>query len=126
MTICEQYTKIVKQCHREHGKDGEDCVRDELIEKKCFAQKLCKAEATSFYEEKLVPLKNHMNGTTYAPMKASCSTVVEVFAKPENELEIPEGLTKEDRKYCRKITHELAKCLARKKIWKMREKTTDV
>ena len=40
---------------------------------------------------------------------------MEVFAKPENELEIPEGLSREDRQYCRRITHELATCLAKKR-----------
>jgi len=54
-------------------------------------------------------------GDQMRPSKVSCSMVVEVFAKPENEMMIPEGITKDDRRLCKKITHELATCLSKKR-----------
>ena len=106
---CDDFTIKVLRCHKKYGKQGEECVREELAQKKCFAQMLCRREAARFYDERAVPLSNS------SWQKVSCSTVVEVFAKPENELEIPEGITKEDRKYCKSITHALATCLAKKR-----------
>ncbi len=122
---CDEFTIGVLRCHKIYGKQGEDCVREELSQKKCFAQLLCQREARSFYDEKVVPLSNskwqwgmtkkYIVQDDIKPLKVSCSTIMEVFAKPENELKIPEGLTKEDRRYCRRITHELAACLSKKR-----------
>jgi hypothetical protein len=122
---CDDFTIKVLRCHKKYGKQGEDCVREELSQKKCFAQMLCQREARSFYDEKVVPLSNsrwqwdlpkrYAAEGEIKSSKVSCSTIMEVFAKPENELEIPEGLSREDRQYCRRITHELATCLAKKR-----------
>ena len=102
-------------------------MREELAQKKCFAQLLCRREAHKFYNEKVVPQSNGrwqlgMMGIEkglegqMGQSKVSCSTIVEVFAKPENEMMIPEGsITKDDRRLCKKITHELATCLAKKR-----------
>lgn len=123
-TPCADSTVKVLRCHREYGKLGEDCVREELEQKKCFAQLLCRKEARRFYDDKLVPLSNTSwslistsgNGEgARNTSKVSCSTTVEVFAKPENGMLMPESMSLEDRKFCRKITHELAKCLAKKR-----------
>ena len=117
---CDEFTTNVLNCHRIHGRLGEDCVREELAQKKCFAELLCRREAAQFYDDKMIPqFQNNRgifnyNSRNNTP-KVSCSTLVEVFAKPENEFMIPEGVTKDDRKFCRKITHELAQCLSRKR-----------
>ena len=42
-----------KQCHMTHGIQNEECVREELTEKKCLAELLCKREALKFYYEPL-------------------------------------------------------------------------
>mmetsp|Transcript_23406 Transcript_23406/g.35585 ORF Transcript_23406/g.35585 Transcript_23406/m.35585 type:complete len:124 (-) Transcript_23406:1398-1769(-) len=114
---CSDFTVKVLSCHREYGKLGEDCVREELEQKKCFAQLLCRKEARRFYNDKLVPLSNARwsFGGTGNDSKVSCSTIIEVFAKPENGMLMPESISLEDRKFCRKITHELARCLAKKR-----------
>jgi len=113
---CDDVTIKVLQCHQQYGKQGEDCVREELSQKKCFAHLLCRREAHSFYDEMSVPsLKNSWMKFSRMESKVSCSTIMELFAKPENEFEIPEGLTKKDRQYCRRITHDLATCLGKKK-----------
>lgn len=129
---CDEFTRVVQRCHKQYGKLGEDCVREELLQKQCFAQLHCKHEARRFYDEKKTPQTNvGAKWSTFLPTgtsggsgdnavssrsKISCATLVEAFAKPENELLIPEGITKEDRVYCRKIVHELATCLSKKRL----------
>ncbi len=151
---CDDFTTKVLRCHKKYGKQGEECVREELEQKKCFAQLFCRNEARKFYDEKSVPRRMSMTDTGVAGMtwntflysvssngngdgnettdkealvgdphphqgqggRVSCATLVEVFAKPENELLIPEGMIdKDDRIFCRKIVHELALCLSSKR-----------
>ena len=126
---CEAFDKSVRSCHRRFGKLGEECVREELAQKKCYARLLCRNEANRFYHEQKIPQnysaingkwKTFLNsndsndGTNNRHGKVSCATLVEVFAMPENELLIPEGIQKSDRVYCREITHALATCLSKK------------
>lgn len=130
-TICDPFTETVRKCHEQYGKHGEDCVREELEQKKCLAQFYCPQEAHSFYNEPiLVPTTRTTtktstkdlffltnNNTNMNESKVSCATIVEVFAKPENELLIPEGsITAKDRRYCREMTHSLAKCLSKSRM----------
>lgn len=49
-----------------------------------------------------------------ADVKASCNTLVESFAFPEQML--PDVIQKSDRDYCRKVVHKLAKCLSKHKV----------
>lgn len=126
---CDDFTIAVVKCHRRHGKLGEDCVREELSQKKCFAQLYCKNQARRFYEEKSIPFNGPSNDSRWntflgsskdesgsnSSTKISCATLVEVFAKPENGLLIPEGIRKEERKYCRQVVHDLATCLSTKR-----------
>lgn len=140
---CDEFTWAVHKCHRKYGKQGEDCVREELSQKKCFSQLLCRNEARRFYDERSVPHKNtavkwrtflrgdvserrsgiideeesdYGLGTGHVvKSKVSCATLLEVFAKPENEILIPEGIERDDRMHCRKIAHELASCLSTKR-----------
>eukprot|EP01083_Nonionella_stella_P032946 90186_1 len=130
---CDEVTRKVIKCHRKYGKEGEDCVREELSQKKCFAQLLCRREAHRFYDERSIPMRgggakwgsflgNNGGGGDNGPGsnssrtdKVSCATLLETFAKPENELLIPEGIGKDDRIHCRKIAHELATCLSKKR-----------
>jgi len=44
--------------------------------------------------------------------KGTCSDLVELFAFPENELALPDIVQKSDRQHCRKMVHELARCLS--------------
>lgn len=128
---CNDFTQQVRRCHKRYGKLGEDCVREELDQKKCFAWLFCRYEARRFYDEKSVPTivsnggmkwKTFLDGggnsdakEAQSQSRVSCATLVETFAKPENELLIPEGIKKDDRVHCRKIAHELATCLSTKR-----------
>lgn len=104
-------------CHNTHGIQNEECIREELIEKRCYAELLCRREANKFYNE---PLPRHRRRNQMmigsASSKGSCSALVELFAFPENELILPDLIDKEDRKHCRKIVHELSKCLSKHKV----------
>lgn len=42
-----------QDCHQTYGIQNEECVREELTEKRCFAELLCKREAIKFYHEPL-------------------------------------------------------------------------
>jgi hypothetical protein len=109
--LCESASRAVRQCHLRHGIQGEDCVREELLEKRCFAENLCRHEARLFYYE---PLQVGPNSSV-----TSCSTLVEAFAFPENEMLIPDDITTIDPKQraeCRAIVHDLAKCLSKYKV----------
>lgn len=111
---CHSFNKKVDGCHSIYGKLDEECVREELEQKQCYAQLLCAREAYSFYDEKTIPLQNEDENSPdhYRSLsKVSCSTFVESFAKPENYSILPEGITKEDQKFCRKVAHSLATCL---------------
>lgn len=77
---CQEVTSALQICYRAHGKNGEDCVREELSHKKCFAQMLCHREAYRFYDERKVPLSGAGWGGGGGG-RATCATLVEVFAK---------------------------------------------
>mmetsp|Transcript_28313 Transcript_28313/g.63842 ORF Transcript_28313/g.63842 Transcript_28313/m.63842 type:complete len:112 (-) Transcript_28313:15-350(-) len=103
--ICSSATMKRRKCHMQHGIQDESCVQEELLEKKCFAETLCVKEAIEFYHQ---PMRKD------ADVKASCNTLVESFAFPEQML--PDVIQKSDRDYCRKVVHKLAKCLSKHKV----------
>ena len=98
---CSLVSSKREKCHSLHGKRGEDCVREELSEKRCLAELFCHREATNFYRE---PIRRGLG---------SCSALVERFAYPENELLLPEDISKGERERCREVVHTLANCMQR-------------
>mmetsp|Transcript_12969 Transcript_12969/g.21248 ORF Transcript_12969/g.21248 Transcript_12969/m.21248 type:complete len:93 (+) Transcript_12969:112-390(+) len=80
---CSQPTLLRQECHMHHGIQNEECIREELTEKKCLAELHCQREATNFYPENEMVL----------PDIASIS--------------------KEDREHCRKVVYDLARCLSK-------------
>jgi hypothetical protein len=98
---CSLVSSKREKCHSLHGKRGEDCVREELSEKRCLAELFCHREATKFYRE---PIRRGLG---------SCSALVERFAYPENELLLPEDISKGERERCREVVHTLANCMQR-------------
>mmetsp|Transcript_16540 Transcript_16540/g.36003 ORF Transcript_16540/g.36003 Transcript_16540/m.36003 type:complete len:118 (-) Transcript_16540:1823-2176(-) len=111
---CERVSFARTQCHAFYGIQNEECVREELTEKRCYAELLCRREAVRFYYE---PLRRPRGGGDSA---ASCSTLVEIFAFPENKDRLPDNVDNKDRKHCRGIVHELAKCLSKHKVGQRR------
>merc|ERR1712037_728909 len=88
---------------------GEECVREELLYKRCYANIHCKNEAKRVYYDRI-----QKNDVVNGP---SCSNVLAVFAFPENEMLIPEEIVSSPRKrkevkdICRPVVHDLANCL---------------
>ena len=128
----EEATQAVLRCHAIHGNLGEDCLREELTEKRCYARVFCPYEARRFYDDPIPvadssPRRGVFSGffspsseanKTISIARPACSTVVERFAFPENDLRIPEGTSV--HKECRSIVYELAKCMSRQKVGSVR------
>lgn len=79
---------------------------------------MCRREAMRFYYEPLMRRAPRSGGGGGGDGRrvATCSTLVEAFAFPENEEMPPENVDKSDRNRCRSIVHELAQCLSRHKV----------
>ena len=94
----------------QHGIQNEDCVREELTEKRCLAELRCQREAAAFYHRTI-----KKNSSRW-----SCSALVEKFAFPENEMMLPDNIAREDKEYCRRVVYELARCLSKHGIGRSR------
>ena len=101
---CSLPTLQRQQCHMLHGIHNEECIREELSEKRCLAELHCRTEALRFYTTE---------AKTSSRRRWSCSAYIERFAFPENELMLPENIEKSDREYCRRVVYDLARCLSK-------------
>lgn len=110
---CEAETKKREFCYKQstHDKGGEDCLVEELQEKRCLSSVLCPKEATAFYgkDEK---------------SKALCSLWAEAFAFTRDNSSVDfdtrqqheqgKAVIDADRRKqfrCRTAVLDLAKCL---------------
>ena len=105
---CRDLTVAVNMCHSKYGKASDNCMRDELLYKKCYAQHLCPPEAKKFYHEKI------KTGNYKETQVASCSTLLERFAFEENEMMLSQEMinSKDVKSNCRAIARDLAKCMS--------------
>lgn len=106
--MCEHLSLRRQQCYNLYGKQGEDCLHEELAEKRCLSHLHCPREAAEYY--------GHPN----APSKALCASWAEAFAfsgsiERIHHLEAAEivNASKDRRIQCRNIAMELAKCMQR-------------
>lgn len=106
--MCQHLSLRRQQCHDLYGKQGEDCLHEELAEKRCLSHHHCPNEAYAYY------------GKPNAS-KALCASWAEVFAfrdsieEGNHHLEAVElvNSSNKDRAQCRNIAMELAKCMQR-------------
>ena len=111
---CSILSKKRRDCHNLYGKLGEDCLVQELEEKRCLSFRHCTREARAYY--------GSANGT-----KALCSAWTEAFTftnecmdqhvreRHEKATEIVNkspGMQRE----CRAVAMGLAKCMMNKKV----------
>lgn len=128
MVSCSALSSIRAKCHGMYGKHGEDCLVQELEEKRCLSFQRCAPQAMAYY------------GTTIGGEKAICASWAETFCfgdadrsnyitqstiDPHVVEEHVEANTyvnghADVKKHCRGIAMELAKCL-RKYAWSMRD-----
>mmetsp|Transcript_26878 Transcript_26878/g.63858 ORF Transcript_26878/g.63858 Transcript_26878/m.63858 type:complete len:138 (-) Transcript_26878:16-429(-) len=113
MAACSEAIKRRKFCYTQsnEGKQGEECVREELEEKRCMAELLCPAEFKAFY---------HAQSS-----KGICALWAEAFffaaardEPPHSREEHVEGKRHVDAssqrtQVCRDASHALTLCLAK-------------
>jgi len=112
MVSCNELTSRRKKCHEVYGKLGEDCLVEELEEKRCLSFQHCPKQAKAYY------------GTAYG-RKGLCASWAEAFcfANPsinminetdvehhEKARELVNG-NRDVKTECRKIVMDLAKCM---------------
>jgi len=122
---CAYYSECRRKCHNVYGKMGEDCLSEELQEKRCLAIRHCPRQAQQYYGAEIEGLP-----------KALCGSWAEAFAFGGNsnaqtiqnskELELKHGpdfvehhlkaqqhvnASSHLKRECRAIAMELAKCL---------------
>ena len=66
---CAYFSECRRKCHAVYGKLGEDCLAEELQEKRCLSIRHCPTEALKYY-----------GATMEGLPKALCSSWAEAFA----------------------------------------------
>jgi hypothetical protein len=134
---CRPFTASRSQCHSVYGKNrGEECLDEELTEKRCLSLLHCPQQANEYYGPASMGVANgassSVSTTTAQPpfkhQKAWCASWAEAFAY-DNELEYGEQVARHHqvarqvvnqdskmKKECRQIAFDLAKCLRRKNV----------
>ena len=118
LEACELVISARKYCYESSGlhKGGEDCLIEELNEKRCLAFGLCPVEAQAYYGE-----AEGVKG------KGMCSLWAEAFAFTREDARGVDEITKEAHKRgneiimadkrkgaaCRERVHNLSKCLSK-------------
>jgi hypothetical protein len=79
------------------GKQGEECIREELKEKRCLSSYLCPSQSKNFYVSK----------------QGECSKWAEAFAFGPNDTQRTVLNDRKKMKHCRKVVHKLSKCMSK-------------
>jgi len=99
---CVDEIDMRKRCTLSHA--GDECIKEQLAEKRCLAYQLCPMEAQVFY----------MKRTSHEEDGVSCSAMLERFAfqqdmYPRSQV-TPASV--DQRRKCRAMNYRLTKCLA--------------
>lgn len=124
VAACIDYTKRRKFCYENstEEKGGEDCLVEELEEKRCVAQHLCPVEAKHFYQNYVIP--NLHSEYESSNSKGVCALWAEAFAFTRNNSRVDVGTAELHRlgkqyvdsdrdraRECRGLVVALAKCM---------------
>jgi len=145
MVDCKIFSEQRQKCHAVYGKGGEECLHQELSEKRCLSLYYCKRQAIEYYGD--FPMTNdtyryrdgNMDTTEGGrhhdvnPLtnKGLCASWAESFAySSEKELEYGDDVVRHHlqardivsrdrtlKQDCRQIAFALAQCLREKKIF---------
>lgn len=120
MVDCTIFSEARFKCHSTYGKWGEDCLHQELSEKRCLSVRHCPIEAKQYYGN--APLTSNVIASL--TNKGMCASFAESFAYADKEMEYwPEAanhhrnareIVSKDRglkRECRDIAFALARCL---------------
>ena len=117
---CAYFSECRRKCHDVYGKLGEDCLMEELQEKRCLSIRHCPKEAGAYYGAAIEGLP-----------KALCSSWAESFAygQENQSLRLGEDIVEHHvraqekvnassqlKQECRRIARDLARCLQTAKI----------
>jgi hypothetical protein len=128
---CRPFSERRFKCHALYGKLGEDCLDEELTEKRCLSLAHCPRQAREYYGNAAMDLKSDDgHAPTFLSNKALCASWAEAFAYAEKELEYGEKAAEhhqharevvaKDRalkRECRNLAFDLAHCLRTKKLF---------
>ncbi|KAG7360611.1 hypothetical protein IV203_035710 [Nitzschia inconspicua] len=143
---CSTFSARRKQCHDVYGNRGEECLNEELTEKRCLSLKHCPREANEYYGDAPMTVPNNGGGSgggsgtsvddddnndsPYQHHKALCASWAESFAYVDKELEYGPKTVRHHqdarqivmrdpklKQECRQIAMNLARCLRRKRLF---------
>eukprot|EP00980_Cylindrotheca_fusiformis_P003873 scaffold858_cov123-Cylindrotheca_fusiformis.AAC.49 len=129
---CKTFSERRFKCHSVYGKKGEDCLHEELDEKRCLSLYHCPQQAKEYYGNADMSLQGGDDGQAplYLSKKAICSSWAEAFAYVGRDLEFSETVSEHHKKAreivmndkalkreCRDIAFDLARCLRGKKLF---------
>ena len=114
---CHDESAALDECLSINGPLNSDaCVQEKLTRKECLAKLFCPTEARQFYNSEVA----RSSITGFGGNIVSCSTIVQRFAFPENELLVSHEVSKDKtiRQTCRRVVHDLSKCMSKHKtLW---------
>ena len=136
MVDCKVFSEQRYKCHAVYGKGGEDCLHQELSEKRCLSLQHCPRQAHEYYGD--FPMTSttltleHDAAGSFPPLvhKGMCASWAESFAYADKALEfgsnvaehhrLANEIVSQDRKLkqeCRRIAFTLAQCLRQHKLF---------
>jgi hypothetical protein len=131
MKNCTAFSEKRMKCHAVYGKMGEDCLNEELSEKRCLSLYHCPRQAKDYYGDAAMSFKNDDGqAPLYLSNKAICSSWAEAFAYADKGLEFSDRVAEHHQKArdivmkdkslkreCRDIAFALAQCLRTKSLF---------
>ena len=135
MVDCKAFSEQRFKCHAVYGKMGEDCLNEELSEKRCLSLHHCPKQAKEYYGDAAMSLESDdgQGSPLYMSQKAICASWAEAFAYSNKEKELEYGtlVTEHHQKArdivnndkqglkreCRDVAFNLAQCLRHKKLF---------
>lgn len=130
MVDCKAFSQRRIKCHGVYGKMGEDCLHEELSEKRCLSLRHCARPAQEYYGK--APPQMH-DEPHFLAKKALCASWAESFAYADKELEYGQEVSERHKKAreivnndralkreCRDIAMNLAQCLRGKNLFGQR------
>lgn len=133
MVDCKIFSDRRFKCHSVYGNGGEECLHEELSEKRCLSLHHCPRQAKDYYGDAPMTTDTLVSSDGSLPFlvdKAMCASWAESFAYADKELEFgpdvaahhreARDIVSNDRnlkRECRDIAFALAQCLRGKKLF---------
>lgn len=119
---CQEFSDRRSRCHDIYGENGEECVHEQLKEKRCVSMKRCSREAIKYYGKD--DIINGVDNSSNIINKAICASWAESFAYANKGMEHGDDVARHHqvarntvvndpklRQECRQIAFDLAQCL---------------